>query len=156
MSQDSLPHQNSLPGSTSPLNNQPVASYSSLTSLVPRRSGGGGGGGRREGRRKRTPGTHCLHMHLISEKSRKIGYFSNSRYNVDANFNFSRSRSTFINVRMSTVSMARHMCECSNSPDARQIRFKRVFGFGGVEWWNGTVEWNGMDWTGTATPTKLA
>ena len=29
---------------------------------------------------KRTPGTHCLRVRLISEKSRKIGYFSNLPY----------------------------------------------------------------------------
>ena len=33
----------------------------------------------------------------------------------------------------------------------------RVFGFGGLEWWNGTVEWtglewNGMEWTGLEQP----
>ena len=59
-----------------------------------------GGGG------ERTPGTHCLCMRLISEKSQKIGYFSNPPRNVDANFNFSRAR-----VRStSTVSMARSIC----------------------------------------------
>ena len=44
-------------------------------------------GVRGEGRRKRTPGTHCLRMRLISEESRKIGYFRNPPHNVDANFN---------------------------------------------------------------------
>ena len=79
--------------------------------------GWGGGGGRVK---ERTPGTHCLCMCLISEKSRKIGYFSNPPRNVDANFNFSCAR-----VRpTSTVSMARRICECSNSPDARQVSFK--------------------------------
>ena len=53
-------------------------------------------GVRGEGRRKRTPGAHCLRMRLISEKSRKIGYFGNPPCNVDVNFNFSRSRSTCI------------------------------------------------------------
>ena len=43
-------------------------------------------GVREEGRRKRTPGTHCLRMHLISEASRKIGYFRIPPHNVDANF----------------------------------------------------------------------
>ena len=23
-----------------------------------------------------------------------------------------------------------------------------VYGFGGLEWWNGMVEWTGLDWTG--------
>ena len=44
-------------------------------------------GARGEGRRKRTPGTHCLRMRSISEESRKIGYFRNPPHNVDANFN---------------------------------------------------------------------
>ena len=43
-------------------------------------------GVRGEGRRKRTPGTHCLRMRSISEESRKIGYFRNPPHNVDANF----------------------------------------------------------------------
>ena len=43
-------------------------------SLVPRRS---------EGRGERTPGTHYLRMRLISEISRKIGYFSNLPCNDD-------------------------------------------------------------------------
>ena len=43
-------------------------------SLVPRRS---------EGRGEITPGTHCLRMRLISEISRKIGYFSNPPCNDD-------------------------------------------------------------------------
>ena len=43
-------------------------------SLVPRRS---------EGRGERAPGTHHLRMRLISEISRKIGYFSNPPCNND-------------------------------------------------------------------------
>ena len=39
-----------------------------VSSLIPRHS---------VGRGQRTPGTHCLRMRLISEISRKIGYFSN-------------------------------------------------------------------------------
>ena len=35
------------------------------------------------GRGERTPGTHCLRMRLISEISRKIGYFSNPPCNDD-------------------------------------------------------------------------
>ena len=83
--------------------------------LYPGVQGGGGGEG------KERLGTHCLHMRLISEKSRKIRYFSNPPHNVDANFNnFSRTH-----VRpTSTVSMARGICECLNSPDAHQVSFK--------------------------------
>ena len=52
---------------------------------------------------------------------RKIGYFSNPPRNVDANFNnFSCTRVRPTN----TVSMARRICECSNSPDAHQVSFK--------------------------------
>ena len=75
------------------------------------------GGG---GVKKKNAWYTLLRMRLISEKSQKIGYFSNPPCNVDAIFNFSRAR-----VRpTSTVSMARRICECSNSPDARQISFK--------------------------------
>ena len=28
------------------------------------------------------------------------------------------------------------------------ITTTRVYGFGGLERWNGMVEWNGLDWTG--------
>ena len=24
----------------------------------------------------------------------------------------------------------------------------RVYGFGGMEWWNGGMDWTGMEWTG--------
>ena len=44
-------------------------------SLVPRRSGRGGG--------ERAPGTHCLHMRLISQISGEIVYFSNLPCYVD-------------------------------------------------------------------------
>ena len=70
------------------------------------------------------PGTtpvfsYTLFAHTF--KSRKIGYFSNPPRNVDANFNnFSRAR-----VRpTSTVSMARRICECSNSPNSHQVSSK--------------------------------
>ena len=64
---------------------------------------------------------YTLFVHAFnSKKSRKIGYFRNPPRKVDAIFNFSRAR-----VRpTSTVSMARRICECSNSPDARQVSFK--------------------------------
>ena len=51
-----------------------TTAVSKVISLVPRRS---------EGRGERTPGTHCLRMRLISEISRKIGYFSNPPCNDD-------------------------------------------------------------------------
>ena len=28
------------------------------------------------------------------------------------------------------------------------FRLQRVYGFGGLERWNGMVEWTGLDWTG--------
>ena len=27
-----------------------------------------------------------------------------------------------------------------------------VYGFGGLEWWNGMVEWNGLEWNGMEWP----
>ena len=62
-----IPHEGYNPYT---LENHSTADFS----LVPRRS---------EGRGERTPGTHCLRMHLISEISRKIGYFSNPPCNDD-------------------------------------------------------------------------
>ena len=51
-----------------------ISNSNNIIMLVPRRS---------EGRGERTPGTHCLRMRLISEISRKIGYFSNPPCNDD-------------------------------------------------------------------------
>ena len=48
-----------------------------MVSFIPRRSG--------EGRRKRTPDTHCLRMRLISEESQKMEYFRYPQHNIDVN-----------------------------------------------------------------------
>ena len=35
-----------------------------------------------------------------------------------------------------------------NRARARLLNCYRVYGFGGMERWNGMVEWTGMDWNG--------